>query len=322
MKLGVIFALVASLIQPAAFAQSAGTYPTRPVRIIVGYGAGGTGDVSTRIVAQKLSERLGQQFIIENRPGAGGVVAAKALAAAPADGYTLLMVASGVAVAAALFKSLPYDPVKDFDMISQMSDFGYVLAVGKNSNVQTVKDFVGAAKQNPGKLNIGTISVGSGQYLTAEYFKSTAGIDAVTVPFKGSPDVVAAVKSHNVDAAFETVTPLIGMIKSGDLRAVAVTSATRFPGLPNVPTVRESGYPGYEVSVWNGLAAPSGTPRAVVERLNREINVVLGMGDVQQKFLDLGIVARGSTPERLKELMATEITRWDKVITTSKIEKQ
>jgi tripartite-type tricarboxylate transporter receptor subunit TctC len=312
--------LVAGIfISSGAFAQG---YPSKPVRIIVGNAPGGTGDLSTRIVARKLSEKLGQQFIIENRPGAGGVIAAKALAAAPADGYTLLMVASGIGVAAALFKDLSYDPVRDFAMIGQMSDFAYVFAVDSNSKLRSMKELVADARAHPGKLNMATISVGSGQYLTAELFKSMAGVSIVTVPFKGSPDTVAAVKGGNADVLVDTVAPLVGMLRSGGLRALAVSSAERFAGLPEVPTVKESGLAGYDVSVWNGIAGPAGTPRPVVDLLNREINAALGLPDVKQQFLDLGITATGSTPEGLAAKMVREIARWKEVIDASKIEKQ
>jgi len=311
--------VVGIFISLGAFAQG---YPNKPVRIIVGNAPGGTGDLSTRIVARKLSEKLGHQFIIENRPGAGGVIAAKALATSPADGYTLLMVASGIGVSAALFKDLSYDPVKDFAMIGQMSDFAYVFAVDSNSKLRSMKELVADAKARPGKLNIATISVGSGQYLTAELFKSMAGVDIVTVPFKGSPDTVAAVKGGNADVLVDTVAPLVGMLRSGGLRALAVSSAERFAGLPDVPTAKESGLPGYDVSVWNGIAGPAGTPRPVIELLNREINAALAQPDVKQQFLDLGITATGSTPEGLAATMVKEIARWKDVISASKIEKQ
>ena len=311
--------VVGIFISLGAFAQG---YPNKPVRIIVGNAPGGTGDLSTRIVARKLSEKLGHQFIIENRPGAGGVIAAKALATSPADGYTLLMVASGIGVSAALFKDLSYDPVKDFAMIGQMSDFAYVFAVDSNSKLRSMKELVADAKARPGKLNIATISVGSGQYLTAELFKSMAGVDIVTVPFKGSPDTVAAVKGGNADVLVDTVAPLVGMLRSGGLRALAVSSAERFAGLPDVPTAKESGLPSYDVSVWNGIAGPAGTPRPVIELLNREINAALAQPDVKQQFLDLGITATGSTPEGLAATMVKEIARWKDVISASKIEKQ
>ncbi|MGE0797551.1 MAG: Bug family tripartite tricarboxylate transporter substrate binding protein [Lautropia sp.] len=318
------FAALLMMLAYAAlgFAQPGSDFPAKSVRIIVGNAPGGTGDLSTRIVARHLSERLGQQFVIENRPGAGGVVAAKSLAAAPADGHTLLMVASGIAVSAALFNNLGYDPVKDFAMISQMSDFAYVFAVSSESKFNSLSELVADARARPGKLNLATISVGSGQYLTAELFKSMAKIEAVTVPFKGSPDVTAAIKGRHADVAIETVAPLVGMLGSGELRGLAVSSAERFAGLPNIPTVKEQGFPDYAVSVWNGIAAPAGTPRGVIDKLNREINLILALPDVQKQFLTLGITARGSTPEALTETMASEIRRWREVVTAANIPRQ
>ena len=306
-----------------AMAQGAASYPNKPVKIIVGYGAGGTGDVTMRILAQKLTERMGQQFVIENRPGAGGVVASQLGAQSAPDGYTLIFIATGnFAMTPGLFKSLPFDPVKDFEMVSLAGNFGFALIVNSASKIGSVKDLVAQAKASPGKLNIGTVAVGTAQYLAAEYFKSAAGINAITVPFKTSGDVVSAVRAGDVDVGVETLAPVISHINSGAVRALAVTDPQRFPGLPNVPTVQEAGVPGYSVYGWNGLAAPAKTPRDIIDKLNREIQVALAAPDLQKKFLDLGIVPKGNTPEEMLALLKKDIALWRDVIEKAKLEKQ
>jgi len=317
------FFLLLLCLAGAAHAQGAANYPNKPVRIIVGYGAGGTGDVTMRILAQKLSDRLGQPFVIENRPGAGGVVASQLVAQSAPDGYTLVFIATGnFAMTPGLFKSLPFDPVKDFEMISLAGNFGFALITKADSKIVSVKDLVAQARANPGKLNIGTVAVGTAQYLAAEYFKSAAGINAITVPFKTSGDVVAAVRAGEIDIGVETLAPVIAHINSGAVRALAVTDPQRFPALPNVPTVREAGVPGYSVSGWNGLAAPAKTPREIIDKLNREIQVALAAPDLQKKYVDLGIVPKGNTPEEMLALLKKDIALWREVIDKAKLEKQ
>lgn len=297
-------------------------YPAKPVRIVVGFAPGGVADITTRIVAQKLGERVGQQFLVENRPSAGGIVAAETVARAAPDGYTLLLISNGNAVSVSLFKKLPYDPVADFEMVAQVAAFGLVLVTNPDSGIGSVKDLIAQAQATPGKLNVGTIGIGSTQHLSAELFKSSAGIDVTTVPYKGSPEVVTALKGKDVQVAFEILAPAMAHIRSGSLKAIAVTSERRFPGLPNVPTVTESGMAGYDVVSWNGIAAPAKTPRAVIDRLNKEINDVLALPDVRQRFQELGVEPRGGTPAELRSLLAREIGKWTQVVAKAKIEKQ
>jgi tripartite-type tricarboxylate transporter receptor subunit TctC len=307
----------------AVHAQGATNYPNKPVKIVVGYGAGGTGDVTMRILAQKLSDRLGQPFVIENRPGAGGVVASQLVAQSAPDGYTLVFIATGnFAMTPGLFKSLPFDPVKDFEMISLAGNFGFALITKADSKIGSVKDLIARAKASPGKINIGTVAVGTAQYLAAEYFKSAAGINAITVPFKTSGDVVAAVRAGEVDVGVETLAPVLAHITSGAVRALAVTDPQRFPGLPNVPTVQEAGVPGYSVYAWNGLAAPARTPREIIDKLNREIQAALAAPDLQKKYIDLGIVPKGNTPEEMLALLRKDIAMWREVIDRARLEKQ
>jgi tripartite-type tricarboxylate transporter receptor subunit TctC len=317
-------ALAAAMCAAAMLAAPANaqTYPTKPIRIIVGFAPGGVADVTARIVAQKVSEQLGQQVVVDNRPSAGGIVAADAVAKADPDGYTLLLMSNGNAVSASLFKALPYDTLADFAPVSTLGFFDIAVVVNADSKIETLKDLLAYAKANPGKLNIGTINIGSTQHLSAELFKSMAGVDATTVPFKGSPAVITALRGNDVQVAFDMLAPVIPQAKSGAVKILAITSDQRFPGLPNVPTVAESGVTGYQASSWNAIAAPAKTPRAVIDRLNKEINTALASPDVKAKLQDLGVTARGSTPEQMRSLVASDIDKWRKVIEQAKIERQ
>src|SRR5258706_11151786 len=283
----------AALLACASGSALAQTYPNQPVKILLPYGAGGVADITARVVAQKLSQSLGQQVLIENRPSAGQVVASEAVMKAEPDGYTLLWFNQGHAVSVSLFNSLPYDPAKDFLPISTVGYFGMALLVDSKSPYMSVKDLVTAAKANPGKLNVGTTSPGGTQYIAAELFKSMAGLDFQTVPFKTTPLIVASVKTGDLQAMVEILAPMIPQIKGGSLRALAVTFDHRFAGLPDIPSLAEAGVPGYEASAWNGVAAPLRTPKAVIDRLNREINAAVGAPEVKQRLQDLGVDAQG-----------------------------
>jgi tripartite-type tricarboxylate transporter receptor subunit TctC len=316
--IGLCFASVMLAPLPAAGADA---YPAKPVRIVVPFGPGGVADLTIRVVAQKLSERMGQQFVVENKPGAGGIAAAQAVTQAKPDGYTLFLVSNGTAVSASLFKSLPFDPVKDFSPVGTLAVFSLAIVVNSDGKIATLQDLIASAKAGA-KPNVGTINIGSTQHLAAELFKSQTGFDLTIVPYKSSPDVVAALKAKDVQVVFEILPPLLPQIKSGWMKPLAVTGQKRFPGLPNVPTAIESGLKGYDVTSWNGLSAPAGTPAAVVERLNKEINAIVAMPDVKQKLLDLGVEARGSTPQALNQLLVAEIDKWKQVVERAKIEKQ
>lgn len=318
---GVLCVSIAALVVGAGPAAAQG-YPTKPVRLVVGFGAGGVADITARIVAQKLSEALGQQVIVDNRPSAGGIVAAETVAKAEPDGHTLLLLSNGNAVSVSLFKSLPYDTVADFAPVSTLGFFDLVLVANGDSTLNSVQDLISVAKAHPEKFNIGTINIGSTQHLAAELFRSMAGLSVATVPFKGTPAVVTALKSNDVQVAFEILAPVIAQIKGGSLKALAVTSDRRFSGLPNVPTVMESGLPNYQVASWNAIAVPAKTPRAIVERLNKEITAILAEPEVQRRFLDLGVNARASSPDGLKALLVREIAKWREVSDKARIEKQ
>jgi tripartite-type tricarboxylate transporter receptor subunit TctC len=314
--------LVGAVLLAATTVAAAQTYPARPVRLLVPFAAGGVADITARVVSQEMSAAMGQQVLVENRPSAGGIVASEAVAKADPDGYTLLFITNGNAVSASLFKSLPYDTVSAFAPVSTVGFFDLVLVVDSASKIGSVRELVAYSKANPDKLNIGTINPGSTQNLAAELFKSMSGIDAQVVPFKATPAVITALKGGDVQAAFEILAPVMGQIKGGTLKPLAVTSERRYPGLPEVPTVAESGVPGYQASSWNGIAAPGRTPKAVIDRLNREVNAAVAKPEVRKRLSELGVEARAGTPEALRELLVAEIAKWKAVIERAKIEKQ
>ena len=306
----------------AARPTRAQAYPTKPVRVIVPNAAGGVADLTARAVRQALAERLGQPVIIGNRPGAGGVVAAQAAASAPPDGHTLMVATNAHAIAPSLFRSLPYDPLRDFAPVVTLGAFAIALIVPPNSPLRSAGDLLARMRREPGGVNIGTISVGSTQHLSAELFKMQAGASAETVTFPATPALITALLRGDVDAAFEITGPIWGQIESGQLRPVAVTSAQRAANLPQVPTLRESGLPNYDVSSWNALVAPTRVPAEVIQKLNGEANAVLAMPDIRQKLLEVGVEARGGTPEDLRALLTSDVAKWRGVIETARIERQ
>ena len=303
----------------AALAQN---YPTRPIKVVVGFGPGGVADVTARVVGQKLGAILGQTVVVENKPTAGGIVAAESVAKAQPDGYTLLLMTNGNAVSASLFKSLPYDLRKDFAPVSTLGFFDVAIVSGRNSGIDSVADMLAWAKAHPGKLNIGTINVGSTQNLSAELFKSMTGLNATIVPFKGSPAVIEALARGDVQVGFEMLAPIMPQAKSGNVKILAVAAGQRYPGLPDVPTVAQAGVPGYAATSWNAIAAPARTPAAVIERLNRAINQTLAAPDVREKLALQGVVARGSSPAQMGKLVSDDTEKWRKVIEGAKIERQ
>lgn len=310
---------LASMSSPLALAQS---FPNKPLRVVVPFGAGGVADLTARIVAQKLNELLGQPVVIDNKPGAGGVGASDQVAKSAPDGHTLLLISNATAVSATLFKKLPYDSVKDFTPISTLGLFDIGVVVAADSKYKTLGELLADAKANPGKLNIGSINIGSTQNLSAELFKSVAGIDVQIVPFNGTPAVVNALRGQQVDAAVEILAPVMGQIKGGALRALAVTSEKRSAALPDVQTTKEAGLPAYLSSSWNGLAVPSATPKAVVARLHKEIQTALADAEVAKKLRELNIEPRGMTPEQTTAFLQSEIKRWGDVIVKAKIPLQ
>jgi tripartite-type tricarboxylate transporter receptor subunit TctC len=280
------------------------------------------GDLTARVVAHKVSELLAQQMIVDNRPSAGGVVAAEMVAKAEPDGHTMLLLNNQQAVSAALFKSLPYDPLRDFQPVSTVGNFSLVVLVSPGSPYGSLRDLIAQARANPGKLNVSTTNVGATQHLAAELFKSMAKIDVVIVPYTSTGAVLTAVRANDAQFAVEVLAPVIGQIRSGSLRALAVTTAVRTPLLPDVPSVSEAGVPGYEVTAWNGIAVPAKTPRERVERLHHAVTRALASPDVKKRFDELAVEPRPSTPEGFRAHLKSEISKWQKVIDQAHIPKQ
>jgi tripartite-type tricarboxylate transporter receptor subunit TctC len=315
-------ALAVSILPGPSAAIGAERFPTRPLRLIVPFGPGGVGDLTARAVAQKMSEPLGQQVIIDNRPSAGGVVAAEIVAKAEPDGHTLLLLNNQQALSVSLFKSLSYDPLRDYAPISTIGTFSLAVLVAPNAPYKSVKDLIAQARANPGKLNGATTNVGATQNLAAELFKSMAGINVTIVPYNTTGAVLSSLRGGDVQFAFEILAPIIGQVKSGALRALAVTTASRFPLLPDVPTVSESGVSGYEVTSWNGIAAPARTPGAILERLHEVVIAALASSEVKQRFHDLAVEPWPSTPQAFRAHLQAEIVKWRKVIEQARIPKQ
>lgn len=307
-------------ILPASFAQEA--YPTKPIRIVVPFGAGGIADLTARAVAKALGDSLKQGVVIENKPGAGGVVAAETVAKAAPDGHTLFLMSNGTAVSAGLFKSLPFDAQKDFAPVVLLGTFDIAVLSAAGGKFSSMKDLLAFARANPGKLNVATINVGSTQHLAAELLKTSAGLDFTVVPFNGSPAVLTALRGGQVDVAIEILGPMMPQIAAKAVHPLAVMGAKRAPALPEAPTVAESGVAGFDVASWNALAAPAGTPAAVVALLNREVNKVLSTPALRKQLADLNVAPEGGTPEQLRDLLAAEIRRWGDVITKANVPRQ
>jgi len=297
-------------------------YPARPVTIVLPFGAGGVADVTSRLAAEKLSDKLGQRFVIENRPGAGGITAARAVLSAKPDGYTLGLVTNGTAISVALFKTLPFDPVKQFEMISLMGTFELLFVTGANSPYKTLGDFVKAAKEQPGKLNVGTITVGGTQNLAAELLKIAAGIKFQIIPHRTTPDVTVALLRNDVQLVIDFPAALRGVLIDGKARALATSGPKRAAAMPNVPTVKEAGVDNFEVVSWNGFFAPSGTPKEVVASVNAAMREILSDADVKKRYAALGIEAQASSPEELKARLMSDIAKWSSVIAKAGLPKQ
>jgi tripartite-type tricarboxylate transporter receptor subunit TctC len=303
-------------------AWTAAQTDTRPITLVVPFAPGGIADLTARAVAKEMSASLQQPIVVDNKPSAGAIVGSQLVARAAPDGLTLLLMSNANAVSAGLFRKLPFDAMSDFAPITTLGVFDLALFVAADSPLKTVAHLLTRARAQPGKLTIGTIAAGSTQNLAAEYFKSLSGIDAVVVPYKGTPAVITALRSGEIDVGFEILGPMLGQVQGKVLRALAVTSDRRFAGLPDVPTVKESGLPSYNVASWNALAAPARTPRAVIDRLQRAALQALAMPGVQSQLQALGVRAQGGTPEQMRQLLASEIKRWSEVIVQARIEQQ
>jgi tripartite-type tricarboxylate transporter receptor subunit TctC len=318
-----IFALaLAAITAMAVCATAQAAYPDRPVRVILPFGPGGVADITARLVAQKLSEKLGQNFVIENMPGAGGIAAARAVLSAPTDGYTLAFFTNGTAISVPLFQNLPFDPLKQFVPISALGYFGLVFATAANSDFHTFGDMLKAAHDKPGTINLGSIVVGSTQNLTAELFKSMSGADIVIVPFRTSPDELVALLRGDIQMEVEFYAALKPSLQSGQARALATSGPQRSPELPDIPTVAQSGVANFDVTSWNALYAAAGTPPDIIDKLNGALHEVLADPAVKKAALDLGIDAKASTSAEIDARMRFDIAKWTKVIAGAHIPQQ
>ncbi len=306
--------------QPQAHAGA--NYPDRPVRIVLPFAAGGVADITARIVAEKLGDKFGQRFYIENQPGAGGIAAARTVISSRPDGYTLALLSNGTAVSVSLFEKLPFDPMKDFQPISSLGYFDFVLCTGAASEFNTLGDFIAAAKAKPGALNVGTINIGSTQNLSAELFKTAAGIDFAIVPYRGTPEVEVSLLQGNVALMIDSYASMKGNLAEKKFRALASSGPVRSESTPDVATVRESGVTDYDVISWNALFAPAGTPPEIVKTLSGALQDILADAEVKRRLIELGIEARGSTPEEISARLKSDIDKWHDVIERAGIPKQ
>ena len=300
-------------------AQSASSYPTRPVRIVVPQSPGASTDLTARLLAQKLTPVLGQTVIVDNRPGAGSLLGTEVVAKATPDGHTLLVVASSLTLNPVLRKNLGYDPVRDFAPITQISSFANMITVHPAVPVKTVQDLIALAKSKPGALNYGSSGAATGTHLSAELFKYMTGTDMVHVPYKGGGPAVQALLGGQVQLNFATISSVLPHVRAGKLRAVAVTTAKRSSVVPEVPTIAESGVPGYDHGPWNGFLAPAKTPRAVIARLSEETIRILHAPETKAFFVNEGAEAVGNKPEEFAAIMRSEIAKWSKVVAAAGI---
>lgn len=304
----------------AAHAQQA--YPSQPIRFVIAFGPGGVADTTSRLVAEKLGEKLGQRVVVENNAGGGGIAAARAVLSAPADGHTLALLTNGTSISVGLFKNLTFDPLTDFAPVSKLGAFDFFFAVKADSPFRSLADLVKAARDNPGKLNIGTINPGSTQHLSAMMLKSTAGIEFQWVPFKNSGDLIVAMLRGDVDAGVDAFAAFRGNLDDGKLRALATTAPKPFPLLADVPPAKDAGAGDFEVTSWNGLFVKVGTPPQIVAQLNKVVAEVLADPELKRRLLDMGIIADPTSPEALAAFFKRDIAKWAEVIERNKIEKR
>jgi tripartite-type tricarboxylate transporter receptor subunit TctC len=290
-------------------------YPDRPVRILVGFAAGGGTDVAARILAQKLTDALGQTVVVENRPGASGMIAAEAVARSPADGYTLMMGSqTTLAVAPALYRKFSIDPARDFAGVAMAGVSPLVLVVHPSAAAQSVKDLIAEARARPGTLNFGSGGLGTTPHMAGELFSIQAGIKMVHVAYRGEAPAINDLLGGQIPMMFANLSAVMGNVKAGSLRALAVTSAQRAATAPEIPTIAEVALPGFDAATWFALVAPAGAPREIVLRLNAEVTRLVAQGEVQQRFADLGMTIEGGTPDALDAYIRSEIGKWSKVI--------
>jgi len=313
----IVLVATALLLSGVAFAQD--DYPNRPLKIVVGFTPGGGPDITARHIAQRLGETFKQPIIVENKPGAGGTVAAALVARAPADGYTLLSVSSAHAAAAAIYPKLPYDTLKDLAGVTQSATSKYVLVVPPSLGIRSVRELVAAAKAKPGTINFSSAGVGSGTHFAAEVFKAMAAIDVVHVPFKGIPDALGETVAGRVQFFMAPIANGVNLVRDGKLAGLGVSSKRRDALLPDVPTIDESGVPGYEQELWFGILGPAGMPRPVMAKLNAEISRVLSDPDTSRRWAPIGIEPRPTTPQQFDQIIAAEVALYTRIARAANI---
>jgi tripartite-type tricarboxylate transporter receptor subunit TctC len=306
-------ALAAGLLT-AASAPAAAEWPNdKPIRVLVGFGAGGGTDIVSRIIAAPLSELLHQTVVVENKPGAGGSIASADVAKADKDGYTASMISAGHTVSAVMLKSVRYDAVKDFAPVAEVAEGAFVIVARKDFPANDIKGLVALAKASPGKLNFASVGLGSTQHFAGELLRQMAGIDVKHIPYRGTPGVVAALLAQEVDYAVELVHAVQGQVQAGQLKLLAVGTPKRWPAVPNVPTVAESGVPGYSVGSWYGWVYPAGTPQVIVDKTNAALREVLARPAIKEQMLKVGAVVHVTTPAEFGQHMADEVAKWKSV---------
>lgn len=306
--------LLGSLLAVSVSAGFAQTYPSKPVKLIVPFAPGGFTDVVARILGQKLSTAMEQQFVIENKPGAGSIIGTDFVAKSAPDGYTLVMVSTTHVISPWIYKSMPYDPIKSFTVISKLVDSPYVLLINPKVPARNVQEFIALAKAAPETIHYASSGNGSSQHLMGGLFVSLTGAKLQHVPYKGSGGAATDLVAGVVESSFAGVPNALSQVPQGRLKALAVTTAKRIPQLPDVPTMQEAGVPGYEASVWLALLAPAGTPRDIVGKLNAEIGKLMNSPETKKALYDAGVDVSPSSPEAMSEYMVQEMERWGKVV--------
>jgi putative tricarboxylic transport membrane protein len=297
-------------------------YPSQPIRLIIPFGAGGVADTTSRLVADRLGDKLGQRVVVENNPGGGGIAAARAVRSAPADGYTLALLTNGTSISVSLFKNLTFSPLVDFAPVTKIGTFDFFFATNANAPYRSLADVIQVARGNPGKLNVGTVTAGSTQHLSAMMLKSTAAIEFQWVSFRTSPDVLIALLRGDIDLAIDAYAALRASVDDGKLRLLATSAPTRSPLLHEIQTAKEAGAGDFEATAWNGLFVKSGTPAVIVTKLNKVMVEVLADKDIQRRLLEMGIVADPTSPDDLTTFLRTDIAKWAEVISRNKIEQR
>lgn len=313
---------IAALLCLLATTLSAQSYPTQPIKIVVGFSPGGVPDIAARIIGQHMSENWKQPVVVENKLGAGSNIAAQLVANAPSDGYTLLSISSAFAISPAIYPSLAFDPLKDFSGITLTATGPALVLISPNLKINNVKELVEYAIKNPGKVTYSSAGVGSGSHFAAELIQAKTGAELLHIPTKGIPDGITEVMSGRVDFFISPYASAINLVKSGKVRAIAITSTKRFKDLPNLPTVSESGIPGYKWEFWYGLVAPAKTPKSILQKIASEVKRILELPSVKERFDELGTTAVSSTPDQFDKLIATEVIEFSRLAKLSGIKAE